>query len=34
MYLAAGAYLSETPPPLYALYVCTVYLFTQERGES
>ncbi len=29
----AGVYLSEAPsPPLHTVYVCTVYLFTQERG--
>ncbi len=42
-FLAAGVYLSEappllwphTPPPplLHTVYVCTVYLFTQGRGE-
>ncbi len=28
MYLAAGAYLSETPPPLYALYALKVRVYS------
>ncbi len=36
---AAGIYLSEAqnpipPPPLQTVYVYTVYLFTQGRGEG